>query len=187
MGFCDRESGKFPKFLVATGACLAFYEWGRNYTMPKLQITHTPPFHRIYYRDLETYLAQVYRVNGFNVLKAAGVTHNIYPEYLIQGVIPKQLRQEAARIRVGAKSSLILTLETLCVDGHIPPGHYIIDTYRETPPLDIYKRLLQRHLDPMHPECIHFKERHLGNSHFRKLARVIDLSLVEWLKKQPES
>ena len=155
--------------------------------MPKLPIIYTPPFHRVHYRDLEIYLTRVYRVNNFNVLKAAGVTHGICPEYLIQGVIPSQLRQEAARIRVGAKGSLILTLETLCVDGHIPPGCYVIDTHPKIPPLDTYKRLLRQHLNPMHPECIDFKEEHQGDSHFQKLIRIIDRSFMEWLEKHSEA
>lgn len=151
-----------------------------------LPIIHAPPFSRIGYRDLEAYLTRVYHLAGFHVLKAAGTAPGINPEYLVRGVIPEHLQPEAARIRAGYRGDLALILETLCVDSYIPPGHYIIDTRREPPPLEVYKRLLRRHLDPLHPECIRFKEQHRANAYFRKLARVIDRSLMEWLKKQPE-
>jgi len=150
-----------------------------------LPIAYIPPFHRVHYRALEAYLAQVYRLAGFNVLKAAGAVHGLYPEYLVQGVIPRDLQAQAGRIRTGARcSDLGLILTVLCADGHIPAGQYVIDTQREPGPLEAYKTLLQRTLDPLDPECVHFKEKHRGNSHFRKRTRIIDRSLVEWLKQQ---
>lgn len=150
-----------------------------------LPIAYIPPFHRVHYRALEAYLARVYRLVGFNVLKAAGAVHGLYPEYLVQGIIPWNLRAQAGRIRTGVHcSDLGLILTMLCADGHIPAGQYVIDTQREPGPLEAYKTLLQRTLDPLDPECVHFKEKHRGNSHFRKRARIIDRSLVEWLKQQ---
>lgn len=151
----------------------------------KLKIAYIPPFHRVHYRALEEFLARVYRLTGFSVLKAAGAVHGLYPEYLVQGVIPLSLRGRAGRIRTGARcDDLGLILTVLCADGHIPAGQYVIDTQREPEPLEVYKTLLQRTLDPLDPECVRFKERHRSNSHFRKRARVIDRSLVEWLKQQ---
>lgn len=155
--------------------------------MPRksLPIAYIPPFHRVHYRALEAYLARVYRLAGFNVLKAAGAVHGLYPEYLIQGVIPQNLQAQADQIRTGAHcSDLGLILTVLCADGHIPAGQYVIDTQREPGPLEVYKTLLQRTLDPLDPECMRFKEKHRRNSHFRKRARTIDRSLVEWLKRQ---
>ena len=155
--------------------------------MPRksLPIAYIPPFHRVHYRALEAYLARVYRLTGFNILKAAGATHGLYPEYLVQGVIPRDLQAQAGRIRTGAHySNLSLILTVLCADGHIPAGRYVIDTQREPEPLEVYKTLLQRTLDPLDPKCVRFKEKYRGNSHFRKKARIIDRSLVEWLKQQ---
>jgi len=154
-----------------------------------LPIAYIPPFHRVHYRALETYLAQVYHLNGFNVLKAAGAVHGLYPEYLIQGVIPRDLQTLAGHIRTGTRtgarcSDLSLVLTVLCADGHIPAGRYVIASQREPGPLEAYKTLLQRTLDPLDPECVHFKEKHRENSHFRKKARIIDRSLVEWLKQE---
>jgi hypothetical protein len=152
-----------------------------------LPITNIPPFYRVRRHDLEVFLTRIYRLAGFDILKAAGAVPGVNPEYLVQGMIPETFQTDAARIRAGRPGKLALILEVLCVDGHIPPGHYIINTHRDPPPLEVYKRILRQHLDPMHPECIRFKERHRANSHFRKLARVIDRSLIEWLEKQPES
>lgn len=150
-----------------------------------LPIAYIPPFRRVHYRALEAYLARVYHLTGFNVLKAAGVVHDLYPEYLIQGIIPQNLRAQAGQIRTGAHcSDLGLILTVLCADGHIPAGQYVIDTQREPEPLEAYKTLLQHTLDPLDPECVHFKEKHRENSHFRKKARIIDRSLIEWLKQQ---
>lgn len=154
-----------------------------------LPIAYIPPFHRVHYRALETYLARVYRLNSFNVLKAAGAVHGLYPEYLIQETVPPSLRALAIHIRTGTRTGarcndLGLILTVLCADGHIPAGRYVIDTQREPGPLETYKTLLQRTLDPLDPECVRFKEKHRGNSRFRKKTRIIDRSLVEWLKQQ---
>lgn len=155
--------------------------------MPRksLPIAYIPPFHRVHYRALEAYLARVYRLAGFNVLKAAGAVHGLYPEYLVQGIVPPSLRTQARRIRAGGRcSDLSLILTVLCADGHIPAGQYVIDTQHEPGPLEVYKTLLQRTLDPLDPECVRFKEKHRNSSGFRKRAQVIDRSLVEWLKQQ---
>ena len=151
----------------------------------KLKITYIPPFHRVHYQALEEFLARIYRLADFSVLKAAGAVHGLYPEYPVQGVIPPNFRAQTGRIRTGTHcSDLGLILTMLCADGHIPAGQYVIDTQRKPEPLEIYKTLLQRTLDPLDPVCVHFKEKHRSNSHFRKKARVIDRSLIEWLKQQ---
>ncbi len=150
----------------------------------KLKIIHAPPFYRIHYQALESYLAHVYRLTGFNILQSIGTTHGIHPEYLIEGVIPDRLQAQADRIRTGRRADLALILTVLCTDGHIPPGQYVIDTNRPQPPLEAYKRLLRKHLNPLHRECVQFKERHRADNNFRKIARVIDHSLLEWLKSR---
>jgi len=153
---------------------------------PKLEIVNIPPFRRVHYRALEVYLAKVYRLTRFNALKASGASHGICPEYLIDAKIPPHLQTDADRVRAGVRCrNLGLALTVLCADRHIPAGQYLIDTRREEDPIEVYKRLLQRTLDPIHPDCVRFKERHRSAPRFRKKARVIDRSLIEWLKKEP--
>lgn len=152
----------------------------------KLEITYTPPFHRVYYLTLEAYLIQVYRFTKFSVLKAAGVSHGIYPEYRIEAVIPPRLQAKAKQIRAGARCrDLGLALTVLCADRHIPAGLYVIDTKCRPDPIEAYKRLLQQTHDPIHPECVRFKKKHRSDPRFREKAGVIDRSLIEWLKQEP--
>lgn len=157
-------------------------------TRPTLEIVYTPPFQRVYYRALEAYLSSVYHLRRFNILRATGASHGVCPEYHIGEVIPPHLQADAARIRTGARCrDLGLALTVLCADKCIPAGRYIIDTHQEQDPIEVYKSLLQRTLDPIHLDCVRFKERHRSVRGFRKKVRVIDRSLIEWLKReQPE-
>lgn len=152
----------------------------------RLEIVYTSNSKRVHYRDLEDFLARVYHFRRFNALRAAGATHGLCPEYLIERVLPAGLLDRAAQIRTGRPADMCLVLTTLCVDGHIPPGKYVLDTKKRPAPLEVYQSLLRQHLDPLHPECIHFKNRHRRDPRFRKLSRVVDRSLTEWLKEQPE-
>lgn len=155
-------------------------------TQPKLEIVDTPPFKRVHYRALEVYLTRVYRLTRFDALKAAGTTHGVYPEYRISAKIPPHLQEAANRIRTGRRChDLSLALTVLCADRHIPAGQYIIDTRQEEDPIEVYKRLLQRTLDPIHPDCVRFKETHRSTRRFRKRAAIIDRSLIAWLKQEP--
>ena len=150
----------------------------------KLKIINTPPHYRVHHLALEAYLAQAYHLTNFSVLKATGATHGDHLEYLVHKKIPTTLLVTANQIREGGHGDLALILTVLCADGHIPAGKYIINTHREIEPLEIYKKLLQTHLDPMHKECITFKAEHREDTHFRKMARVIDRSLTAWLKTE---
>jgi len=152
----------------------------------RLKIVYTTNSKRVHYRDLENFLVWVYHLRDFNVLRAAGATNGLYPEYLIEKVLPVSLLDRAAQVRNGRPANLALILTTLCVDSHIPPGRYVLDTKRLPAPIEVYKSLLRQHLDPLHPECIRFKSLHRNEPRFRKLSRVIDRSLTEWLKEQPE-
>jgi len=155
-------------------------------TQPKLEIVDIPPFRRVHYRALEVYLAKVYNLTRFNVLKTAGASHGMGLEYHISTEIPSHLQVEADEIRTGRRGrNLGLVLTVLCADHHIPAGQYVINTHREEDPIEAYKRLLQQTLDPIHRDCVRFKEKHRSTPRFRKKARVIDRSLIEWLKKKP--
>lgn len=151
---------------------------------PKLPVIARPPFFRVHYLALERHLSHVYKLHNFRVLEAAGAGHGLCPEYLIRGEIPAEWRSLTNRIRTGAPSTdLWLILTMLCADGDIPSGWYVIDTKRLRTPLSVYKETLQRTLDPLHHECVQLKEQHRNNAHFRKAARIIDRSLLDWLKK----
>lgn len=154
----------------------------RKTPRPKLQLISASPHYRVYYQTLEAYLTQVYRLTNYSILKTTGVTHGIHLEYRVQKKVPTALQMDADRIRAGRRGDLALILTVLCADGYIPPGKYIIDTHREIEPLEVYKKLLQVYLDPMHKECIAFKAKHRVDAHFRKMARIVDRSLTEWLK-----
>jgi len=152
----------------------------------RLKIVYTTNSKRVHYRNLKNFLSWVYHLRDFNVLRAAGATHGLYPEYLIKRALPASLLDHAARVRAGRPADLSLILTTLCVDGHVPPGRYVLDTTKRPAPIEVYKSLLRRHLDPLHPECIRFKNRHRSNPRFRKMSRVVDRSFIEWLKEHPE-
>jgi len=153
----------------------------------KLPITQKATHYRVHYLALERHLALVYRLRGFSVLRATGAGPGLYPEYLVREAVPVDSQQEAAQIRRGCHShDLGLILTMLCADGYIPAGACVIDTERPRSPLDAYKLLLQHTLDPLHPDCVALKERHRKNQFFNKQARIVDRSLMEWLKKQNE-
>lgn len=152
---------------------------------PKLPVTQKATHYRVHYLTLERHIAQVYHLQGFNVLHASKATTGLYPEYLIEAGVPANYQSEAKRIRRGGSSSnLALILAMLHDDGDLPTGRCIIDTTPPQPPLEAYKQLLQNTLDPLHPACIALKERHRDDKNFRKQARVIDSSLLNWLKNQ---
>lgn len=154
---------------------------------PKLPITRKATHYRVHYLSLERHITQVYRLRGVSILNMTGATHGLCPEYLIGGSVPPESRAAIVQIRKGGFChDLSLVLAALCEDGDLPVGRCVIDTTRPESPLRAYKRLLQRTLDPLHPDCIALKERHRGDKHFRKQARIIDRSLVEWLKRQSE-
>lgn len=153
----------------------------------KLPIERRDTHFRVHYLALERHIASVYRLRGFSVLRATGATHGLYPEYHINSGVPETARPAADRIRCGGRSQdLALILAMLFDDGALPAGHCVIDTAPPEEPIKTYKRVLQATLDPLHPDCIALKDRHRGNKTFRRQARTVDRSLLEWLKKNAE-
>ena len=151
--------------------------------LPMVQL----PIYRVKRRHLETFLARVYRVDGFDFLLAAGATPGMCPEYLVSPVLPPAMsaRQEADRIRRGNRSRNVgLILNVLCLDGFIPAGRYIIDTHPEPPPGQVYRALLNETGDPAHPRCVAFKREHRSNRAFTQLAAQMDKAVFEATREQ---
>jgi hypothetical protein len=93
-----------------------------------MQVTHLC---RIHYIDLQAYLAAVYKMKGYNILFAVGITHGMLPEYIVTGALPSatNIKQQSDNIRRGRPTrNLHLILNVLCADGFIGKGKYIIDT-----------------------------------------------------------
>jgi hypothetical protein len=160
--------------------------WSPDKPKPTLPMVQLPIF-RVRYYDLEAYLARVYGMDGFDFLLATAAVAGLCPEYIVQNALPpaQDALERANRIRAGQWTKNVnLILNVLCIDGFIPAGHYIIDTHKQPDPIDAYKALLHRTLDPLHPDCIQFKSRHRNNRNFRQLAARLDQSLNKMLKEE---
>jgi len=160
-------------------------QWPANTPKPALPMFQLPIF-RVHYYDLEAYLARVYRMEGFDFFLATAA-HGICPEYTVQAALPpsQDAYDRAHSIRNGQLTKNVsLILNVLCVDGFIPAGRYIIDTREKTDPIDTYKALLRKTLNPLHPDCIQHKNRYRHNREFRRMATQLDQSLDKWLQDE---
>lgn len=147
-------------------------------TLPMIQL----PYYRVKRRHLEAFLTHVYRMVGFNFLEAAGATPGMCPEYRVGRTLPPSwdAKRAAERIRHGRRSHDVpLILTTLCADGLIPPGVYIIDTHPEPPPIPAYRTLLLRTGNPNHPECVAFRRDHHRDRAFKEAAAQMDKAAKE--------
>lgn len=151
---------------------------------PQLPMMVSKEF-RVHYLDLQAYLAKVLRTRDYNLLQATGITHGLFPEYLVTGLMPpaSNIGQQADNIRRGRRTrDLGLVLNVLCLDGFIPRGKYVIDTTVVPEPIAVYTSLMDEHLDPNHPECVAFKKRQ-RNPEFQRRARILDKLTVEHLAR----
>ncbi len=117
---------------------------------PRLEMVQLPIF-RVHYRRLEDYLVTVYHMTEFDFLKASGAGPGLVPEYGVSAVLPpaQDAQRRADAIRAGRRTQDVpLILTTLCIDGYIPPGKYIIDTRPEPPPIDVLQ------VDPRQPQIV---------------------------------
>lgn len=118
---------------------------------------------RVHYLDLKAYLAKVYRMKDYDVLRSMGITSGLFPEYFINGEMPDtpNLNQQMDNVRRGRRTrNLPLILNMLCQDGFIPAGKYVIDTRPPVDPYIEYSKLLEKLQDPDHPDCVAFKKVH---------------------------
>jgi len=160
--------------------------WPADKPKPKLKMAQLP-IYRVHYRHLEAYLVEVYRMREFDFFLATGVTPGMAPEYNVVPELPPawECEQRANKIRAGRRTkdvSLILTV--LCIDGFIPAGTYVIDTRKPTPPIDVYRALLQQTRDPLDPKCVKYRETHQSDQEFTKKAAELDHAVIEWLREQ---
>jgi hypothetical protein len=84
----------------------------------------------------------------------------------------------------GRPHSVPLILTTLCIDGFIPAGRYIIDTRREQSPIEQYRALLRKTGTPESKECIAFRQSHRSDKAFIRLAAEIDNQVLAVLRQQ---
>ncbi len=153
---------------------------------PVLEMVQLPIF-RVHYRRLEEYLAKVYRMEGFDFLRASGAVPGLVPEYVVSTTLPpsEDGRRRADAIRAGRRTRDVpLILNVLCLDGFIPAGKYIIDTKPEQSPINQYRTLLRRTGTPESEECRAFRRAHQGNKTFIRLAAEIDAAVLNALRKQ---
>ncbi len=86
---------------------------------------------RVHYLDLQAYLSTVYKMRGYKIFFALGITPGMYPEFIVTGKMPPvaNIGQQIDDIRRGRLTkNLGLILNVLCADGFIGKGKYIIDT-----------------------------------------------------------
>ena len=153
---------------------------------PKLEMVQLPIF-RVHYRRLEDYLVTVYHMTEFDFLKASGAGPGLVPEYGVSAVLPpaQDAPRRADAIRAGRRTQDVpLILTTLCIDGFIPAGRYIIDTRREQPPIEHYRALLRKTGTPESKECLAFRRARRGDKAFIRLAAQIDATVLRALRAQ---
>ncbi len=76
-------------------------------------------------------------MRGYDVLFALGLTHGMFPEFIVTGRMPPawNVAEQADDIRRGRPTrNLGLILNVLCADGFIGKGKYILDTSKRLQP-----------------------------------------------------
>lgn len=153
---------------------------------PVLEMVQLPIF-RVHYRRLEEYLAAVYHMEGFDLLRATGAGPGLVPEYAVSPTLPpaQDTARQADAIRTGRRTQNVgLILNVLCFDGFIPAGKYIIDTRPEPPPIDQYRSLLRQTGSPESKECRAFRQAHQADRVFIRLATGIDTRMLAALRQK---
>ena len=160
--------------------------WPAGKPKPTLPMTQLPIF-RVHYQALEEYVARVYHMMEYNFIWATGAIAGMTPEYVVGTQLPPahDANQRAADIRLGHRTQNVgLILTVLCIDGFIPAGTYIIDTRTPTPPIDVYRALLEETRDVCDPQCIAYRSRHNSDPEFKKRAALLDHAILDWQQNQ---
>jgi len=145
------------------------------------------PIFRVHYRRLEEYLVKVYRMEDFDFLKASGTAPGLVPEYGVSATLPPapDATRRADAIRTGRRTHDVpLILATLCLDGFIPAGKYLIDTRPETSPINQYRLLLRKTGTPESKECLAFRQSRRNDKAFIRRAAEIDNQVLAVLRAQ---
>ena len=156
---------------------------GPKPVLPMVQL----PIFRVHYRRLEEYLVKVYRMEGFDFLRATGAGPGLVPEYVVSPALPSahDAARQADAIRAGRRTQNVgLILNVLCIDGYIPTGKYIIDTRPEPTIIDQYRALLRQTGTPESKECRAFRGAHEGDMTFIRFASEIDTAVLNALREQ---
>jgi hypothetical protein len=160
--------------------------WPEGKPKPTLPMTQVPIF-RIHYQALEEYLARVYHMQEYDFIRATGAVAGMTPEYTVQAQLPpaRDAQQRADAIRLGHRTQNVpLILTVLCIDGFIPEGTYIIDTRTPTPPIDVYRALLEETRDVFDARCVEYRAQHSSNPEFKKRAALLNRAILDWLQHQ---
>jgi hypothetical protein len=151
---------------------------------PSLEMIRIPVF-RVHYQALERFITAVYRSCEVDFLDAAGAVPGMIPEFDVTGKLPegRDWEKRIDWIKSGGRISRYasLVLELLVFEKYIPAGKYIIDTKAAPDPTEVYKQLITTHLDPLHPQCLAFKDRHANDVTFTKRAALVDAAVMESL------
>jgi len=145
---------------------------------------------RVHFRELEAYLAKVYKMRDYDVRLATGARGGMVPEFTVTGELPPaaNMVQQTDNIRRGRRTrDLGLILNVLCVDGFIPIGTYTIDTTEDLTPINTYAELLNHTHNPLDPACIALKEKHKHDQDFMKRAKALELLVLEAKRQAKES
>jgi hypothetical protein len=151
---------------------------------PTLEMIRVPVF-RVHYQALERFISTVYRSREVDFLEAAGAVPGMVPEFDVTGKVPggRDWDKRIDWIKSGGNVNRFgyLVLELLAFEKYIPPGKYIIDTKAAPDPTEVYKQLITTYLDPLHPQCLTFKDRHANDAQFTKRAALVDAAVMERL------
>ena len=155
---------------------------GVKVVKPKLAVSVIPVF-RVRYEDLESYIQEVFGFK-FDLFRILGCTHGMCPEYVVRGVVPDSVANQAKSLRMKRPMrNLAVILEVLATDRFIAPGRYIIDTHKRPSLTEQYRTLLTRTRSPISPECLRFKDAHKDDRVFFERATVLDQAMLEELKR----
>jgi hypothetical protein len=138
---------------------------------------------RVKYRNLEAFIQKRY---GFecDVLKAAGVTNGMIPEYVVDGRIPGKYRHLLGRLRGGRTvNNLCLILNDLAAKNLIPVGNYVIDTHRQQDDTETYRFLLRETKSPDSPECMEFKRRRKNDTTLQERFALLDQEMRQMINR----
>ena len=81
------------------------------------------------YSDLEDFVKQVYKAEDYDFVATEECGNDSQHSFSIDGKISKSDQKDADQIRQGIINSYqnYLLLNTLCADGYIEPGEYLIE------------------------------------------------------------
>jgi hypothetical protein len=141
---------------------------------------------RVHYKDLQEYLALVYKMRGYDIRQVTGAGIHMTPEFIVTGSLPDtpNIWQQVDNIRRGKGGRhLSLILNLLCKDGFILAGKYVIDMSPGPDPSDFYRDALHRTGDPLSVECLKIKETNKGDQDFVKRVAMLDKKVAGYQTK----